>query len=168
MTQKLLPIGKICGVHGIRGNLRVKTYTETSAFFSTGQPLFIKDKEGGIRLFEVAWAEPYKQGFRVAFKDVPDRNTAEGLVGLDILIDQAELPELEDGSYYWANLMGMEVWTKDNRMIGHIESIIETGANDVYVVRENQNETLIPAIESVVLEIDLKKKAMTVDLPEGL
>ncbi|MBA3027390.1 MAG: 16S rRNA processing protein RimM [Desulfobacteraceae bacterium] len=166
--QKLLPIGKICGVHGIKGNLRVKTYTETSTLFSTGQTLFIKDRAGGINLFEVAWAEPYKQGFRVAFKDVPDRNSAERLVGLDIFIDQDELPELEEGNYYWANLIGMAVWTKDNRLIGHIESIIETGANDVYVVRENQNETLIPAIESVVLEIDLKKNAMTVALPEGL
>jgi 16S rRNA processing protein RimM len=166
--QKLLPIGKIAGVHGIKGNLRVKTYTEISTFFSTGRKLIIKDKSGGMNLFEVAWAEPYKQGIRLRLKEAPDRNAAERLVGLDIFMDQGELPELEEGSYYWADLIGMTVWTTDNTMIGQIDSIIETGANDVYVVRNNKEEILIPAIESVVVDIDLKNKAMKVQLPEGL
>jgi 16S rRNA processing protein RimM len=166
--QKMLPIGRIAGVHGIKGNLRVKTYTEISTFFSTGRKLIIQDKSGGMNVFEVAWAEPYKQGIRLNLKGVADRTSAEMLVGLDIFMDQDELPDLEEGSYYWADLIGMTVWTTDNMMIGHIDSIIETGANDVYVVRQNQEEILIPAIESVVVEIDVKNKAMKVNLPEGL
>jgi 16S rRNA processing protein RimM len=166
--EKWLPIGKIAGTHGIKGNLKVKTYTETADLFSKGGTLYVKNQSGEIQVLEVAESKPFKQGVRLGFKNVLDINTAEKLVGLEILLDQAELPALEAGHYYWSQLMGMAVKTNDDTLSGHIDSIIETGANDVYVVRRNKGETLIPAIESVVLDIDLEKKIMRVNLPEGL
>jgi 16S rRNA processing protein RimM len=75
---------------------------------------------------------------------------------------------LENGSYYWIDLIGIEVYTAEDDYLGRIESIIETGSNDVYVVKDKKKEVLIPALKSVVTDIDLSQKRMQVDLPDGL
>ncbi len=90
------------------------------------------------------------------------------MIGGELFIPQSELPELDEDTYYWFDLIGIEVYTKTEEFLGRIESIIETGSNDVYVVKKHKKEVLIPALESVVLEIDLEHKRMQVDLPEGL
>jgi 16S rRNA processing protein RimM len=166
--QNLLPIGKISGAHGIKGNLKVKLYTETTMFFSEGKTVLIKDKNGFNKGYTVSWTEPYKQGVRLGLKEVEDRTAAELLVGSEILIPYSELPEPEEGSYYWFDLIGLEVETEDGQTIGNIDSIIQTGSNDVYVVKNDRMEILIPALESVVLKIDLNNQTMRVKLPEGL
>ena len=75
---------------------------------------------------------------------------------------------MEEGTYYWVDLIGIGVFTTEKEYLGRIESIVETGSNDVYVVKNGEREILIPALETVVLDIDLGKKQMQVDLPEGL
>ena len=75
---------------------------------------------------------------------------------------------MDEDTYYWFDLIGIEVYTKTEEFLGRIESILETGSNDVYVVKKHEKEVLIPALKSVVLEIDLEHKLMQVDLPEGL
>jgi len=75
---------------------------------------------------------------------------------------------LDEGIYYWFDLIGIKVYTTEEKYLGRIESIVETGSNDVYVVKHGEKEVLIPALESVVLDIDLEHKRMRVDLPEGL
>jgi len=78
------------------------------------------------------------------------------------------LPELGEDTHLWFDLIGMAVYTTEDKYLGRIESIIETGSNDVYVVQDHEKEVLIPALESVVVDIDLEHKRMRVDLPEGL
>jgi 16S rRNA processing protein RimM len=90
------------------------------------------------------------------------------MVGCDLFIKKSELPELEEGTYYWFDLIGIDVYTTQEEYLGRIASIVETGSNDVYVVKNGEQEILIPALETVVLDIDLGKKQMRVDLPEGL
>ena len=146
----------------------MKPYADASTLFSTDRFVRIKDKSGKKNNFTVDWVEPYKKGFRLGLKEIGDRNQAEALVGSEIFIDKQDLPELEEGTYYWFDLIGLAVWTTDNQMIGHVDAIIETGSNDVYVVKHNDCETLVPALESVVLAIDLTQQTMRVKLPEGL
>jgi len=90
------------------------------------------------------------------------------LIGAELFIPQTELPELDEDTYYWFELIGIEVYTTRGDYLGRITSIFPTGSNDVYVVKDNKQEMLIPALESVVLDIDLDLKRMQVDLPEGL
>jgi 16S rRNA processing protein RimM len=90
------------------------------------------------------------------------------LIGAELFIARDELPELEEDSYFWFDLIGMAVYTTADEYLGRIESIIETGSNDVYVVQDHKKEVLIPALESVVIAIDTKAKRMQVILPEGL
>ena len=83
-------------------------------------------------------------------------------------MDKASLPPTEPGSFYWYQIIGLGVFTLNKRFLGHVEEILPTGSNDVYVVRDGKKEVLIPAIDSVVVEINLEKKFIKVDLPEGL
>ena len=76
--------------------------------------------------------------------------------------------ELDEDTFYWFELIGIDVYTKEEQHLGQIESIIQTGSNDVYVVKNGDKEILIPAIESVVLDVNLKQKRMQVDVPDGL
>lgn len=104
----------------------------------------------------------------MCLKGVTDRDAAEALVGSQIFIAKAELPGLEPDTNYWFDLIGLDVLTTDEKYLGRIESIIQTGSNDVYVVKNGTTEILIPALESVVLTIDLESGRMQVELPDGL
>ena len=90
------------------------------------------------------------------------------MVGYDLCIDKTTLPEPERGTYYWHQVIGLEVFTVDDQCLGRVAAIFPTGSNDVYVVRDGKKEVLIPAIDSVVVDIDPAHGVLRVDLPEGL
>jgi 16S rRNA processing protein RimM len=136
-----LLIGKIVGAHGINGNCKTHSYAESLTVFQPGSK---------IRL------------------GVVTRHQAETLIGSELFIEKEQVPELDDGSYYWYDLIGMDVFTSDAAYLGRLERVIQTGSNDVYVVKNDTDEILIPALASVVIDIDLEHKRMQVDLPEGL
>jgi len=104
----------------------------------------------------------------LSLEGISDLDRAQDFKGARILLDKTALPQLEEGVYYWSDLIGLRVFLIDGTSLGNIESIIETGSNDVYVVRKGNRETLIPALEKVVKAVDLESKTMQVDLPEGL
>jgi 16S rRNA processing protein RimM len=167
-----LPVGKIVGAHGVNGNLKVYSYAESVSVFKPGS-LILAIHAGKIEKYlAIKWAKPHGKSILLSFKGVEDRNTAETLIGAELFIERTALPELEEGVYYWTDIIGLSVFTADNQYIGRVESIMPTGSNDVYIVKNKTNddttEILIPAIESVVLEIDFEKKTMRVKLPEGL
>lgn len=118
--------------------------------------------------YAVEWVRPHKQNYLVGFKGVNDRVQAEALRGTKIVIRRSEMPTLEDDTYYWADLIGMDVVTVDSRYLGQIKSIIPTGSNDVYVVNDEKAETLVPALKHVILDVNLATNTMRVELPEGL
>lgn len=171
-NEHLLSIGKIIGVHGIRGVLKVFSYAESVSRYQPGLSLHVKRAGGGENIFKIKWAKPHSKFILLSLEDISNRNEAEGLVGSELFIGRDTLEEPEEGSYYWADIIGLSVFGEDGEYIGRITSIIETGSNDVYVVtgpaEQEEKETLIPALEWVVKAIDLDKKIMTVDLPEGL
>lgn len=167
-----VPVGKIVGAHGVKGNIKVYSYAESLSVFKPGSLILLINPKGFEKNYKIKWVKPHSKLALLALKGVENRNSVETLIGSVFFIERANLPEPEDGSYYWLDIIGMSVFTTDDEYIGLVESIIPTGSNDVFVVRNpnkaHDNETLIPAIESVILEIDLKRKTMRVDLPEGL
>ena len=104
----------------------------------------------------------------LTFKEISNRDQANALIGSELYIESNRFPKLEEGAYYWYELIGLNVFTSDDRCIGYLESIIETGANDVYVVKKGNKEILIPALKSVVRSIEIDRKIMRVELPDGL
>ena len=161
-------IGKIIGIHGIKGTNKLRSYAESLSIFLPGDPILVRDHRGREASYTINWVKPHTGTPLISFKGITNRDQAKKLIGSDLFIPQSQLPELEEDTYYWHDLIGIEVFTIAEEFIGRIESIIETGSNDVYVVKWKEKEVLIPALESVVLEIDLEHKRMRVDLPEGL
>jgi 16S rRNA processing protein RimM len=161
-------IGKIVGAHGVKGTSKIRSYAESLEIYKPGTFLLVSSPDGRENLYEIEWIKPHSRGALLAFKEVIDRDQAKTLIGSELFIDRATLPELESGAYYWFDLIGLNVYTSDNQFIGRLDSVIATGANDVYVVKNDDREILIPALESVVRVIDIEQKIMQVELPEGL
>ena len=161
-------IGKIVGVHGIKGANRFKSYAESLSVFTPGQSLLMRDNRGGETNVEIIWVKPHTGTPLISFKGITDRDQAQALIGNELFIPVTALPALDEDTFYWYELVGLEVYTTGGDYLGRIDSIFPTGSNDVYVVKDRQKEVLVPALESVVIDIDLEHKRMQVDLPEGL
>jgi 16S rRNA processing protein RimM len=165
----LLLIGKISGIHGMKGNLKVTSYAQSFSDFAPGSRLAVNDVNGRSQKYTISWIKPHNRVFLLSFTEISDRITAEALVGAELFIERQALDPPEAGTYYWADLIGLSVYTTSTRsFLGRLEAIIPTAANDVYVVKDGQKETLVPALASVVTGIDLQEKIMQVDLPDGL
>lgn len=128
--------------------------------------------DGSVRTMTIQWVRVHGRGLRMGLEGVIDRHTAESLIGSSLFIDKACLPVLEEDTYYWFELIGLSVFDITGTLLGSLQRVIPTLANDVYVVRGEkagrQLEILIPAIGDVVCVIDLENRTMIVDLPEGL
>ncbi len=161
-------IGQIVGVHGIKGNCKIRSYAESLSVFQSDSVVIVATSDGRQKPYEINWVKPHAKAALISFKGVDTRDQAEALIGCELFIEKSRLPDPEEGSYYWFDLIGLDVFDADQKYLGRLESIIQTGSNDVYVVKEDDTEILIPALKSVVQKIDLKNRRMQVDLPEGL
>ena len=165
-------VGQVVGAHGIRGNLKVHSYAESPAVYETGSKIEVLLPDGSMQPMAAVWVRPHGKGLLMNFESVTDRDQAEKLIGAQLFADKATLPTLDEDTYYWFDLVGMKVVDTAGTLLGHLDSIIPTAGNDIYVVKGRQGdqprETLIPAIGDVVLAIDLEEGTMVVDPPEGL
>ncbi len=161
-------IGEIVGVHGLKGTSRVRSYAESLSLYKPGSCILVREKDGRENKREIQWVKSHTGTALISFKGIADRGQAEALIGANLFIRNEALPDLAEDTHYWMDLIGIEVYTAEEEYLGRIESIIETGSNDVYVVKDNKKEVLIPALASVVLDIDIRCKRMQVELPEGL
>lgn len=165
---RVLQIGKIVGVFGVNGELKVFKMAEDMTFFEQGSRLMLRTDDGLLTPCTVRGAKPHKNIVRVRFEGIDDRDAAEKVVGAGLFVPRSALPDTDADTWYWCDLIGLAVYGTDEQYIGRVMSMIETGSNDVFVVQTDDAETLIPAIASVVVEIDLECGRMVVDLPDGL
>jgi 16S rRNA processing protein RimM len=171
-SGELLEIGKVVGAQGIAGAIKIYTYAESPDCFNPGRTLTLVDRDGHPHGYQITWAQAHKKAMRVALEGVNTRDAAEAMTGWPVFMAKSDLPPLEPDTYYWSDVIGMAVYTVAGDYLGEIEQIIPTGANDVYVVKTPADhpagEILIPAIASVIIEIDVDQRRMRVELPEGL
>jgi 16S rRNA processing protein RimM len=168
----LVQVGKIIGAHGIDGAVKVYSYAESAECFAAGKKLLLFGRTG-TTAYDVLRSDAYKKIMRVRLEGVTTRDQAETLIESDVFLPRQDLPPLEPDTYYWSDVIGMEVTSASGEYLGRVVQIIPTGANDVYVIETPPghaagDEILIPAIASVVLDIDVPGKRMRVELPEGL
>jgi 16S rRNA processing protein RimM len=170
-ANDFLLIGKIIGAHGIKGVLKVFSYAESPGIFQPGDSIFLQEGKGASA-HTIQWVQPHRQVLRMALVGIEDRDQAEKRIGAKLFIEKAILPEPETGVYYWFDLIGLTVKQINGQTLGRLASIFPTGSNDVYVVKNSSDpgngELLIPAIESVIVRVDMPAGIMWVDLPEGL
>ncbi|WP_319524239.1 ribosome maturation factor RimM [uncultured Desulfosarcina sp.] len=168
----LILVGKVVGAHGIRGNLKIHSFTESLSVFEAKDGLHVILPDGSIRTMTVDRVWRHGKSVLMNFESVTRRDQVEQLIGAELFVEKECLPALEEDTYYWFDLVGLQVIDPSGAPLGRLVSVIPTPGNDVYVVREEScgqpRETLIPAVGDVVLSIDLEGGIMTVDLPEGL
>jgi len=157
-------VGRITGVHGVRGELKVAPYVDACDFDFNA--VFISGREG--RPLKVLRARPHKAVFLLELEGIVDRDEAGALVGAEVCVPRSALPPPVEGEYYHSDLIGMEAWTDEAVFLGRIAGIITTGGNDVFEVEGPLGEVLIPAIEDVVLRVDTQARRITVHLLDGL
>jgi 16S rRNA processing protein RimM len=155
----LLLVGKIGGAYGVKGWVRVFSFTEPRAEIFGYTPL-VTDQG----LLEVTEAKPHGKGLIAKLAGVDDRNAAEALNETLISTPKSGLASLENDEYYWHQLEGMRVVNLAGDVLGRVDHLFETGANDVMVVRAGETEHLVPfVLTRVVTDVDLVATRITVD-----
>ena len=163
----MFSIGKITGVHGLDGNLKVWSFAHSIETFSPGCSVFlIRSGKESKKKFTILKALPHKKGILLLLKGIENRNLAENLIGYEICIERDQLPALDEDNWYWQDLVGLDVFDHTRGFIGKVKELFATGAHDILVVVRNQNETLVPMHKHFVKSIDANKKIITVNLPE--
>ena len=162
-----LAIGEVVKTWGLKGMVKVASYAESIESFRRISALRVQGRDGPIML-AIEEAREHKKGVLLKFEGRDRIEDVEDLVGLTLYMDKKELPRLEEGEYYWHELIGMEVRTEAGRPVGTLERILNTGSHDVYVVRKGERETLIPAIRDVIREVDVPGRGMVIHVVEGL
>ncbi|MBF6567976.1 MAG: 16S rRNA processing protein RimM [Candidatus Binataceae bacterium] len=165
-----LRIGVIAGAHGLKGALRVRPDNPDSTMLTPGMTIAV-ERAGRREEHRIVHVTPIGHGrLRLGFADITDVNAAEALKGGVLMIDPAGLPPPGPGEFYFFQAIGCEVITIDGRRLGKIEEIFRTGANDVMVVRDdNEHEVLVPVIADVIRSIDLgEARRVTIDPIPGL
>ena len=160
-TQPVI-LGRISGLFGVKGWVKVYSYTEPREAVLDYDRWLLSGKDGWQ---DAAVAEGQRHGKTVIVRidGYDDRDQAAGLIGTEIGIPRDELPETEGDQYYWSDLEGLSVVDRDGTELGKVSHLLETGANDVMVVK-GDTELLIPfAMDKVVLGVDLTKGEIRVD-----
>lgn len=164
----LVSIGKVVKAKGLRGQVKVVTYSGQDDCLKGRNKLFAGDKGEIIKGLTPLRVWDEKSGFGVQFEEITSREQAVELVGSSLLVERDSLAKLSDGEYYWFQLIGLMVLTPSGEMLGKISKIWPTGEHDLLVVKKGTRELLLPAIKETVVEVDLAKGEMVVAPPEGL
>lgn len=166
--EQLLQVGVITSTHGIRGEVKVFPTTDDAARFKTlKQVLLNTGKE--TRPMEIEGVKFFKQFVILKFKGLDHIDEVEGYKHCPLLVERKDAVPLEENEFFIADMIGMQVATEDEEEFGVLKDVIETGANDVYVISTKEHgEVLVPAIKECILEVDIAKKRMEIHLLNGL
>ena len=165
MTEDESPVvvGRIVAAHGIKGEVKVEPMTDFPERFARGSRLWLDGVERTVQ--SGRWQ---RTQVIVKLAGVSSRDAAEALRGKELSVpDLAELPPDED-LYYLHDIVGLRVETRDGETLGEVYDVLSTGSNDVYVVRGERGELLLPALDDVVLEVDVTGGRIVVDVPDGI
>ncbi|PYG87082.1 16S rRNA processing protein RimM [Ruminiclostridium sufflavum DSM 19573] len=163
-----LIVGQLINTHGVKGELKAVSMTDDSHRFLDLKWVFI-DKNGKLEKYNISGVKFFKQFVILKFEGVDSIDAAEKLKNLYMKVDRANAVRLPKGSFFIADIMGLQVYDENNSLLGQLKDVIHTGSNDVYVVKnEEGKELLIPALKSVVMEISPENGRISVILPKGL
>ena len=156
-------VGKIRKPHGVKGEVVFEPYPEYSPTLKKKKILLVGDKK---EIYTIQNLRRMDQNYLITFEGLDDCDKVSHLRNQIVYIETGHLETLPRGRYYPHQVLGMQVFDENGNFVGVLQEVLLTGANDVYVVKpENREEILLPAIESVILDVDLEKKVVTARLP---
>lgn len=166
--EDLLQVGVITSTHGIKGEVKVFPTTDDLNRFKKLKTVILDTGKEKLDM-EITSVKFFKNMVILKFKGIDDINDVEKYRQKSLFVTRENAVKLQQGEYFVADLFGMAVVTEDEEELGEITDILQTGANDVYVVEDkNKKEILIPAIKECILSVDMEQRIMKVHLLEGL
>lgn len=166
--EKQLQVGVISSIHGVRGEVKVFPTTDDVTRFRQLKKVYLDTGREMLPL-EIQNVKFFKQFAILKFKGIDNINDIEKYRGKSLMIDREDAVDLEEDEYFIADMIGMKVCTEDGSEFGTLKDVMETGANDVYIIDSLEHgEVLIPAIRECILDVDMDEERMTIHLMEGL
>ena len=166
-VEDLIVLGKITSVHGVRGEVKIYSFTDPIDNL-LGYPAWTLKRDGEVKQVELVSGRLQGKILVAKLKGLDDREVARTFAGFDICVPRALLPDLDDGEYYWHQLEGLKVIDLQGQLLGRLDHLLETGSNDVMVVKPcpgslDDRERLLPYTEQCVLAVDLAAGEMKVE-----
>lgn len=164
-SPEYLIVGQIVAPFGIRGEVKVSLDTDFPELVLQAESLYIGTPPVCC---QVEWARPHKRMVRLKLVGCDGRDAAEARRGQLVQILRDDAPTLGEDEYYYHELIDLDVWTDEGEWLGRVAEVWPTGSNEVLVVRGSEGEILLPAIEPVILKVDLEAQRILIHLLEGL
>ena len=173
MSEKWYTVGKIVNTHGIRGDVKVLPQTDFAEqrFAHGSKLLMINEETGESREVKIISSREQKNVYLLKLEGYNNINDVEKFKGWALKISESQQGELDEGEYYYHQIIGCSVVTEEGETLGTISEILSPGANDVWVVNRPKakgKQLLLPVIDDVVLDVNVAEKLITVRLMEGL
>lgn len=164
-SEEFIPVGKISGAFGVKGWVKVYSFTEPRTNILEYSPLFLSRQGEWIEI-EVSGGHLQGKGVVMGIANVTDRDQVQPLIGAELAIKKTQLEPAGEDEFYWADLIGLTVENLEGESLGRVDHLLETGANDVLVVKAEgqESERLIPfVLDEIVKLVDLDNKLIRVD-----
>lgn len=167
-----LIIGQLINTHGVKGEMKATALTDDPNRFKKLKWVYIDFGGSGnenLKKYNINGVKFFKQFVILKFEGIDSIEEAEKLKGLYMKIDRANAVKLPKDSFFITDIIGLDVYDENNALLGQLADVIQTGSNDVYVVKDSHGkEILLPALKSVVKEVLLEEKRISVIIPKGL
>ena len=166
--EQLLQVGVISSTHGVCGEVKVFPTTDDVKRFKKLKKVILDTGKEELPL-EIEGVKFFKQFVILKFRGIDNINDIEKYKGKRLLVDREHAVKLKKDEYFIADMIGMDVFTEDGELFGALKDVMETGANDVYIIEMSDGkEVLVPAIKQCILDVDIENRKMVIHLLEGL
>ena len=166
--EQLLQVGVISSTHGVRVEVIVFPTTDDVKRFKKLKKVILDTGKEQLPL-EIEGVKFFKQFVILKFRGIDNINDIEKYKGKRLLVDREHAVKLKKDEYFIADMIGMDVFTEDGELFGALKDVMETGANDVYIIEMSDGkEVLVPAIKQCILDVDIENRKMVIHLLEGL
>ena len=166
--QSFLEIGQIVNTFGIKGMVKVKPFTDDVRRFDYLQDVYVETNKSK-KQYEIEEVKYHKDMVLIKFKGIDKVEQAELLRNSYLKVDREDEPDLEDGTYYIVDLIGLDVFSDDGVLLGKLDDIFNNGSTDIYVVKDELGkQLLLPAISDVIKNVNLQEKKIVVHILKGL
>jgi len=165
---RLVPLGRLVAPHGVRGELRLLPYAFPCQTLQKGLTVWVQDKTGPSQAYTITQVRPHAPCLLVKFQGVDSRSQAQALRNTTLSVAEALLLPLQDGEFYYYQVIGLKVQTPAGKQLGTIAQVFFSGGHDIWVVQRGQEEYLIPVTEEVVRAIDIPGGNVIIEPIAGL
>lgn len=161
-------VGTIVGTFGNKGDVKILPLISPSDYLLEMDTIFIESEDAERQQFRVIKSKRHKNIYVLSLEGVNDMNVAEGLSGLSVYVPSIEFRELQKNEYYYHDLMGLTAYSEAGDLIGKVDHIVKGGSDILVIKDENGKEIMVPFVDELVPEVNLKEKTVTINVIEGL